>query len=130
MTTEEAEPRRVKKPWGEELIWAHAERYVGKVLVIEAGRRLSLQRHEIKDESIYVMSGRLRLWLENDAGGVRGEELGPGEARRVRAGRGHRFGAVERCGLIGGSTPGLDDFLRPGGDFGAGGASAPVPPPP
>ena len=35
--------RRVEKPWGHELIWAHTERYVGKVLVIEPGKRLSLQ---------------------------------------------------------------------------------------
>ena len=60
--------RYVEKPWGHELIWAVTDRYVGKVLVIEAGRRLSLQRHEIKDESIYVTSGRLRLYLEDDAG--------------------------------------------------------------
>jgi len=66
-----AETRRVPKPWGHELIWAHTERYVGKVLVIEAGKRLSLQRHEVKDESIYVLSGRLRLLLEDDAGEVR-----------------------------------------------------------
>jgi mannose-6-phosphate isomerase len=125
MTTEEAEPRRVKKPWGEELIWAHAERYVGKVLVIEAGRRLSLQRHEIKDESIYVMSGRLRLWLENDAGDVRAEELGPGESRRVRTGRVHRFEAIERCELIEVSTPELDDVVRLEDDFGREGTSAP-----
>ena len=69
MTTDDGGPRRrVDKPWGHELIWAHTDRYVGKVLVIEAGKRLSLQRHEIKDESIYVMSGRLRLYLEDDAG--------------------------------------------------------------
>ena len=53
--------RRVDKPWGHELIWAHTEHYVGKILVIETGRRLSLQRHLVKDESIYVLSGRLRL---------------------------------------------------------------------
>jgi mannose-6-phosphate isomerase len=125
MTTEDAAPRRVQKPWGEELIWAHAERYVGKVLVIEAGRRLSLQRHEIKDESIYVVAGRLRLWLENDAGEVLAEELGPGESRRVRTGRVHRFEAIERCELIEVSTPELDDVVRLEDDFGREGTSAP-----
>ena len=53
--------RRVDKPWGHELIWAHTDRYVGKILVIETGQRLSLQKHEIKDESILVVCGRLRL---------------------------------------------------------------------
>jgi mannose-6-phosphate isomerase len=125
MTTEEAGPRRVQKPWGEELIWAHTERYVGKVLVINAGRRLSLQRHEIKDESIYVMVGRLRLWLEDDAGVVRAEELRAGESRRVRTGRVHRFEAIERCELIEVSTPELDDVVRLEDDFGREGTSAP-----
>jgi sugar phosphate isomerase/epimerase len=62
------ETRRVEKPWGHELIWAHTERYVGKLLVIEAGKRLSLQKHLKKDESIFVVRGKLRLVLEDDTG--------------------------------------------------------------
>ena len=88
--------RRVDKPWGHELIWAHTDRYVGKILVIEAGQRLSLQRHVVKDESIIVSSGRLRLTLEDDEGTVCVEELGPGEHRRVATGRIHRYEAIER----------------------------------
>lgn len=116
---------RVEKPWGHELIWAHTERYVGKVLVIEAGRRLSLQRHEIKDETILVMSGRLRLTLEAEDGVVSQEELGPGDHRRVRTGRIHRYEAIERCELIEVSTPELDDVIRLQDDFGREGTNAP-----
>src|SRR4249920_1785416 len=86
MSGEGADTRRVEKPWGHELIWAHTDRYVGKVLVIEAGRRLSLQRHLVKDESILVMSGRLRLTLEDEGGTVQVEELGAGAHRRVETG--------------------------------------------
>jgi mannose-6-phosphate isomerase len=117
--------RRVDKPWGHELIWAHTDRYVGKLLVIEAGRRLSLQRHLVKDESIYVASGRLRLTLEDDLGGIRVEEVGPGEYRRVATGRIHRYEAIERCELIEVSTPELDDVVRLEDDFGRQGTSAP-----
>lgn len=117
--------RRVDKPWGHELIWAHTDRYVGKTLVIEAGRRLSLQRHEIKDESILVVSGRLRLWLEDDDGVVRTEDLGPGAARHVATGRIHRYEAIERCELMEVSTPELDDVVRLEDDFGREGTSAP-----
>ena len=117
--------RRVDKPWGHELIWAHTDRYVGKTLVIEAGKRLSLQRHEIKDESIIVHSGRLRLYLEDDEGVVREEVLGPGEARRVATGRVHRYEAIERCELIEVSTPELDDVIRLEDDFGREGTNAP-----
>ncbi len=117
--------QRVDKPWGHELIWAHTDRYVGKVLVIEAGKRLSLQRHEIKDETIYVVAGRLRLFLEDADGVVRTEELGPGEYRHVATGRIHRYEAIERCELFEVSTPELDDVIRLEDDFGREGTSAP-----
>jgi len=117
--------RRVEKPWGHELIWAHTDRYVGKVLVIETGRRLSLQRHEIKDETILVRAGRLRLYLEGDDGVVRSEELGPGEHRHVPTGCVHRYEAIERCELIEVSTPELDDVIRLEDDFGREGTNAP-----
>jgi mannose-6-phosphate isomerase len=119
------ETRRVVKPWGHELIWAHTDRYVGKILVIETGKRLSLQRHEIKDESILVLSGRLQLSLENDTGEVRVEELGPGDHRHVPTGRIHRYEAIERCELVEVSTPELDDVVRLQDDFGREGTSAP-----
>ena len=126
MTARQSETgRRVEKPWGHELIWAHTDRYVGKILVIEAGRRLSLQRHLIKDESILVSSGRLRLHLEDDEGTVVVEELGPGAYRHVPTGRIHRYEAIDRCTLIEVSTPELDDVIRLEDDFGREGTSAP-----
>jgi mannose-6-phosphate isomerase-like protein (cupin superfamily) len=119
----EAAARHVPKPWGHELIWAHTDRYVGKVLVIEAGKRLSLQRHEIKDESIYVLAGRLRLFLEDEQGVVQTEELGPGDHRRVATGRIHRYEAIERVELMEVSTPELDDVVRLEDDYGREGTS-------
>ena len=121
----DGEARRVDKPWGHELIWAHTGQYVGKILVIEAGRRLSLQKHEVKDESILVAAGRLRLYLEDDDGVVQVQELGPGESRHVAVGRIHRYEAIERCELIEVSTPELDDVVRLQDDFGREGTSAP-----
>ena len=117
--------RRVDKPWGHELIWAHTDRYVGKILVIETGKRLSLQRHLVKDESILVSAGLLRLHLEDDEGTICIEELGPGEHRHVPTGRVHRYEAIERCTLIEVSTPELDDVVRLEDDFGREGTSAP-----
>ena len=117
--------RLVGKPWGHELIWAHTDRYVGKVIVIEAGKRLSLQRHLIKDESILVTAGRLRLTLEDDQGEIQVEELGAGEHRHVPTGRIHRYEAIERTELVEVSTPELDDVVRLEDDFGREGTSAP-----
>jgi mannose-6-phosphate isomerase-like protein (cupin superfamily) len=117
--------RRVEKPWGHELIWAETDRYASKILVIETGRRLSLQYHERKLESILVVSGRLRLYLEDDAGEIGVDELGPGEARLIPVGRIHRYEAIERLELFEVSTPELDDVVRVEDDFGRQGTSAP-----
>ncbi|HUQ78711.1 MAG TPA: cupin domain-containing protein [Patescibacteria group bacterium] len=118
-------PRRVDKPWGNELIWALTDRYCGKVITIETGRRLSLQYHEEKDESILVLSGRLRLWLGAEDGAMASTELGPGEAAHVVTGRRHRYEAIERVELVEVSTPELDDVVRVEDDFGREGTSAP-----
>jgi mannose-6-phosphate isomerase len=118
-------PRRVDKPWGHELIWAHTDRYVGKLLVIETGKRLSLQHHDVKDEWIHVLEGKLELTLEDDHGDVQVRQLGPGEGARVPTGRRHRYEAVEKATLIEVSTPELDDVVRIEDDYGREGTSAP-----
>jgi mannose-6-phosphate isomerase-like protein (cupin superfamily) len=117
--------KRVEKPWGHELIWAHTDRYVGKIIVIEAGKRLSLQRHVVKDESIYVISGQLRLTLEDESGTIGVVDLGAGSHHHVPTGRIHRFEAIERTELMEISTPELDDVIRLEDDYGREGTSAP-----
>ena len=118
-------PRRVDKPWGNELIWAWTTRYVGKVLTIDAGKRLSLQYHEHKDEWIYVLDGRLRLTLEGDDGLVEATELAAGASTHIQTGRTHRYEALETCRIVEVSTPELDDVVRLEDDFGREGTSAP-----
>jgi mannose-6-phosphate isomerase-like protein (cupin superfamily) len=111
-------PRRVDKPWGHEEIWAETERYVGKILAIRRDARLSLQYHQLKDESIRVLSGRMRLELEDDAGAMVSTELGAGQSARIPTGRKHRFTALEDCELVEVSTPELDDVVRIDDDYG------------
>ena len=125
MSVEPFVPRRVAKPWGEELIWALTDRYCGKVITIEPGRRLSLQYHEQKDEAILVVRGRLRLVLENERGEVEVSELGPGDAAHVAVGCRHRYEAIERVELVEVSTPELSDVVRIEDDFGREGTNAP-----
>lgn len=118
-------PRRVDKPWGGEEIWAWTPRYVGKILTINTGKRLSLQYHEHKDEWIHVLDGRLRLTLQNDEGVTETRELGPRESAHVRVGKVHRYEAIETCHVVEVSTPELDDVVRIEDDFGREGTSAP-----
>jgi oxalate decarboxylase/phosphoglucose isomerase-like protein (cupin superfamily) len=59
----------VEKPWGHEVIWAHTPLYVGKVLHIKAGQALSVQYHEMKDETIYLLSGEMIYRVSDAVGG-------------------------------------------------------------
>ena len=55
--------RKIKKPWGYEVVWAETDSYVGKLLHINAGNRLSLQYHRTKEETVYVLSGVFLSWI-------------------------------------------------------------------
>ena len=110
--------RRVEKPWGFEDIWAETDRYAGKILHVERGKRLSLQLHRRKDETIRVLSGRLELQLEDETGVLRTLILEPGEGRRIEPGRRHRMRAIEDCDVVEVSTAELDDVVRFEDDYG------------
>ena len=103
---------RVEKPWGYEIIWAKTDRYVGKILHIEAGHALSLQYHEVKEETIRLNSGKLVLEVEEDGQPRRTIELAPGDSFHIRPRTIHRMIAKETCDVLEVSTPELDDVVR------------------
>ena len=119
-------PRRVEKPWGWELVWAHAEAYVGKILFVRAGHSLSLQFHHEKDESWYVESGRAKLELGESGDPVLNEEIvTAGATFRFRPGTIHRVTALEDTTILEVSTPQLDDVVRLEDAYGREGTSEP-----
>jgi len=103
--------RRVKKPWGEEIIFAHTSAYAGKLLLVRKGEALSLQYHERKDEAIYVHEGTIRLTV-GGAEKLEQRTLGPGDSIHLPPGTYHRFEAIEDATLFEVSTPELDDVVR------------------
>jgi mannose-6-phosphate isomerase-like protein (cupin superfamily) len=116
--------RRVNKPWGYEIVWAETDRYVGKILHIDAGQKLSRQYHVRKDETFLVESGEMDL------------EVGQGPALEVvrmrardsfhcRPGTVHRMVAVTDVDVIEVSTPELDDVVRLEDAYGRQGTSDP-----
>ena len=105
---------RIHKPWGHEMIFARTDKYVGKILVIEKGHRLSLQLHRRKHESLMVLRGRLKLQL-----GKKTKTIGPGTAFTIAPKTIHRFEAPKgRVTLIEVSTPELWDVVRLQDDYG------------
>jgi len=106
--------RKVDKPWGHEVIWAETQNYVGKILHIDKGHRLSLQYHEFKEETVYVLEGTLVVWAgENETVAV-----GQGKTWHNPPGRIHRFEALDTdVVLLEVSTPHLDDVIRLEDDY-------------
>jgi mannose-6-phosphate isomerase len=103
--------RHVPKPWGYELIFAKTGRYVGKILHINRGESLSLQYHNVKEETLYVVSGALKLTVESD-GDRRELPLRKGEAFHIPPRLIHRMEAIEDTDVAEVSTPELDDVVR------------------
>ena len=118
-------PRRVDKPWGWELVWAETDHYAGKLLFVRAGEALSLQLHEVKEESWLVQEGRARLEVGPAGGDLEELEIGPGDAFHFRPQTLHRLTAIEDTLVIEVSTPHLDDVVRLGDRYGREGTSAP-----
>ena len=107
-----SEPKVVQKPWGNELIWAHTDRYVGKILHIKAGESLSLQYHRTKDETVMVLTGRMTFEYYAEGEEPKSVELGPREPFHITPGLRHRMIAIEDTDVIEVSTTELDDVVR------------------
>ena len=103
---------RTEKPWGYELIWAKTDKYVGKILHIRKGHKLSLQYHRVKEETILLNSGKMNLVFESNSGVLEEITLNPGESHHIPVGRKHRMIALEDCDVMEVSTPELDDVVR------------------
>jgi len=116
----------VPKPWGHEVIWAHTDQYVGKILHIKAGEQLSVQYHRQKDETVYLLSGEMNYWvklLDNDS--LQNMQLRQGESFRIAPGTVHYMQAVTDCDVLEASTPHLGDVVRLEDRYGREGTNAP-----
>ena len=114
----------VPKPWGHETIWAHTDRYVGKILHINAGQALSVQYHNKKDETVHLLNGDLiyRVKLGDELEDIR---LTKGQSFRITPGTVHQMEAITDCDILEVSTPELDDVVRLQDRYGREGTSAP-----
>jgi mannose-6-phosphate isomerase len=102
---------RVEKPWGYELHWAKTDRYVGKLIHVNAGHALSLQYHNLKDETIYLHSGLLLFEIQ-EAGDLVKREMHPGEFVHITPKTIHRMTAIQDSDIFEVSTPELQDVVR------------------
>ena len=90
-----AAPRIVDKPWGREIWYAHNDRYAGKILEVDEGHVLSLQKHNVKHETMYLQSGRMRFTLDDEV-----FEWMPGETVAIPPGTVHRMEALQNSVIL------------------------------
>jgi mannose-6-phosphate isomerase-like protein (cupin superfamily) len=116
----------VPKPWGHETIWAQSERYVGKILHINAGHELSVQYHNRKDETIYLLSGEIIYRVQKKREDTLEDvQLKVGESFRITPGTIHQMAALTDCDVLEVSTPEIDDVVRLSDKYGREGTTAP-----
>jgi len=102
----------VEKPWGYERLWALTPLYAGKILFIKAGESLSLQYHELKDETIRIESGQMRFRAGPSPDHLETYILDPGMSFAIPTGLVHQMEAIEDCTVVEVSTPHLADVVR------------------
>ncbi len=117
--------RVVEKPWGHEEIFAQTPDYVGKILFIRRGEALSLQYHQVKEETLRVLDGDLDLVVGPDPDTLATHRLTEGDVFHVAPGTLHRMVATSDCRLLEVSTNHLDDVVRVEDRYGRQGTSAP-----
>lgn len=113
--------KRVEKPWGYELHWTPSDLpYMGKILHVAAGKRLSLQRHDKKQETWFMSSGKAKLVWDNENNELIETELEYGKGYTCNIGQRHRLVGITDCDVVEVSTPEIgiterleDDYKRP-----------------
>jgi mannose-6-phosphate isomerase len=118
-------PIRVEKPWGYEIWFAWTDIYVGKIIHVNQGGKLSLQYHKCKDETSYLQSGRMLLTQGPTVEEISIREIGPGTNWRNLPGTIHTIEALEDSDVLEVSTPHLDDVIRLTDLYGRQGTNAP-----
>ncbi len=119
--TQSAYLKKIDKPWGHELHWTpDSLPYMGKILHINQGARLSLQLHDKKQESWMILSGRGKVIWENSNGELTETELVVGQGYSCALGQKHRLAGITDCDILEVSTPEIgttyrleDDYKRP-----------------
>ncbi len=120
-------PIRVDKPWGHEIWWARTDRYVGKIIHVKKGESLSLQYHNVKDETILLQSGQMLFETRpaGEEGELRKVVMNPGDVFHITPKTLHRMTGIEDCEILEVSTPELDDVVRLEDRYGRAGTSKP-----
>ena len=110
--------KKIQKPWGHEIIFTEENfQYTGKILHIKAGERLSLQVHDQKHETQFLVSGRCMRIADNESGNLEEIEMEHHRGYAIYIGQRHRLHAIEDCDIFEVSTPEIGNTYRLEDDY-------------
>ncbi len=109
------------KPWGREIWFAHTDKYAGKILEVKKGHRYSLQYHETKEETQYIVKGKVKFTFGTDKENLQDKILEAGDKIDVKPYTIHRLEALEDTVVFEVSSPELDDVVKIDDDYGRSG---------
>ena len=107
----------IKKPWGKEEILEINNRYMFKRLSMNKGHRCSLQYHENKHETIYILEGKLKIYYGEKEDNLKVNIFKANESISIKPRTIHRMEAEEDCIYLEASTPEIDDVIRLSDDY-------------
>jgi len=107
----------IEKPWGKEELLEQNNRYVAKRLTMHKGHRCSMQYHQKKVETVYLLSGKLKIYKGISMEALEEIVMEPNDFLTIGACQVHRMEAVEDSVYLEASTPELDDVVRLEDDY-------------
>ena len=107
----------IDKPWGKEELLEINDHYMVKKLTMRKGHRCSLQYHKQKKETIYVLSGQLKIYSGPSENKLKEKIYGPNDTITLLPGTIHRMEGVEDCVYLEASTPQIEDVVRIQDDY-------------
>ena len=109
----------IKKPWGQEIIYAHDNGlYIGKKIIITQGNRISLQSHVKKHETFYLDKGSAEFMVGEKIIEISDEDPVENRSFVIEPGIKHRIRAIKDCFILESSTDYPNDICRYEDDYG------------
>ena len=108
----------IKKPWGKEELITHDKNYVLKKITMYKNCQCSLQFHEIKNETIYVLEGKLKVIYGKDLSSLNEIILNKNDSIEIKSLMVHRMFGEEHSVYLEASTSELEDVVRIEDDYG------------
>ena len=112
VTISDSQTKKIEKTWGYEELLEYNDKYVVKKLFIKQGKDCIMKYHELKRETIYILSGKLKLYIGENIDNLEQKIMLPGENITIEPYTIHKIEGMEDSFYLVSSTNELWDVIR------------------